>query len=139
VRATAIVTARVLDVRVRDEGWIYTYVDFETLDAVKGSVPARFTYRIFGGSAGSREVSGGEGQPSYRKGEEVVLFMVTPPNPFPIVIESHVYKIVTRNGVRLVTPTPTGLDLLIGTAAERRATGDASRLDAFLGALRRQP
>jgi hypothetical protein len=137
-RAAAIVTARVLDVRVQDEGWIFTYVDFETVETVKGSVPARFTHRIFGGRIGTREVSGGNDAPTYRKGDQVVLFMADAPNPYPILIDSHVYKISTRSGVRVVTTAPTGLTQS-GAAADARTADDTTRLDAFLRALRRQP
>lgn len=135
-RAAAIVTARVVDVRVVDEGWIYTYVDCETTETVKGTVPARFSYRIFGGRIGSREVNAGDDKQTFRKGDELVLFMTQAPNPYPIVIEPHIYKIVSRSGVRMVTPTPGALDTA-GASADARSA-DSARLDNFLSALRRQ-
>ena len=134
-KARAIVVAQVLSVQVREEGNIYTFIDFQSLDVVKGQVPARFTYRILGGRIGNTEVSGGVELPRFTVGETVVLFLgpEVSADGYPTVFLQHIYRVsVPRGGVRTVSPTPTAL-----TVSGVPTSSGALRLEDFLSALRR--
>jgi hypothetical protein len=140
-KARAVVVAKVIDVSVRDEDGIYTYVDFQTLDTAKGTVPARFTYRMLGGRIGDREVRGGDQMPSFAAGQEVVVFLgpEVAAGGYPTLFWQHVYRVsASPSGTRTVTPQPTGLDLAAAPARSGPVnTSGPARLDDFLSALRR--
>jgi hypothetical protein len=137
-RAGAVVNARVLSVQVREQINIYTFVEFETLAVAKGSVPARFTYRMLGGKLGGVEVSGGEEPPSFRVGEEVVVLLgpETAPDGYPTLFWNQVYRVSTTSaGTKLVSPPATGLPALAGRAASSNPSSP-TRLDDFLSAVK---
>ncbi|MEK7659340.1 MAG: hypothetical protein AAB338_01645 [Patescibacteria group bacterium] len=94
--ARAIVVAEVLDVQVRREVNIYTFVDFQTLEVVKGDVPPRFTYRMLGGRLGNIEVNNPHYPiPTFTPGEEVVLFLGQQfsSDGYPTLFQESVYHI----------------------------------------------
>jgi hypothetical protein len=138
-KARVVVDARVVDVQVRQQGNIYTFVDFETIAVAKGEVPTRFTYRMLGGRIGDTEVAAGDPMPHFTPGEEVVLFLgpEISSDGYPTLFFSHVYRVTASgSGPKTISPTPTGLDLLArpGVAAGRGST----RLDDFFSAIRKR-
>ncbi len=77
ITATASMVARVRCVASHaraERGEIWTFTDFETLEALKGSPPAQFRVRLIGGRLGSLK-STVEGVPRFRDGEEAILFL----------------------------------------------------------------
>jgi hypothetical protein len=143
-KARAIVVAKVLHVDVRAVGGadnIFTFVDFRTLQTIKGDEPARFTYRMLGGRLGGTEVSGGVAMPRFAVGDEMVLFLgpEVSSEGYPTLILTHLYRIATSaSGLKTVTPPPTGL-LLDPSSTSSTVTGAApTRLEDFLAALRRR-
>ena len=137
-KAGAVVAARVLGVQVREEVNIYTFVEFETVSVAKGSVPARFTYRMLGGRLGGVEVSGGEEAPTFRVGEEVVVFLgpETAPDGYPTLFWNQVYRVSsTAAGTKVVSPAATGLPALAGRASASNPSSP-TRLDDFLNAVK---
>lgn len=133
--AGAIVRAKVLDVQVIDRGWIWTDVDFETLEVVKGFVPARFRTSMLGGTIGESATGSGMPLPQFIPGTEVVLFVAPQKGPdgAAVLLRDHVYHVIGTGAARTVHPAPTGLSV---GAADRRAGGAESPLAAFLNALR---
>lgn len=136
-RARVVVAARVIDVSVRREGNIYTFVEFETTEVAKGTIGERFTYRMLGGRIGNDEVGSGTDMPHFAPGEEVVLFLgpEVSPDGFPTLFTSHVYRVTTsRSGAKLVSPPPTGLSMpLVGGPSVGPGPG---RLTDFMAAVR---
>lgn len=74
-RAHAVIRARSLSSESRwERGEIWTFTNFETTDALKGTVPRLVTVRTLGGQAGHlRSIV--EGAPQFYAGEEVYLFL----------------------------------------------------------------
>lgn len=85
-RATAIVQARCVGNSTEwDAGEIWTFTSFDTVEAWRGSPPARFTVRLLGGRLGNL-TSSVSGVPRFRPGEDVVLFLEsTPRGDFSVV------------------------------------------------------
>jgi hypothetical protein len=68
-----------------DAGEIWTFTLFEVEETWRGSVSARITVRLLGGSAGNI-TSSVAGVPRFRPGEDVVLFLAsTPRGDFSVV------------------------------------------------------
>jgi hypothetical protein len=104
--AGAVVIAKVLDVQMRREGNIYTFVNFQTLQTIKGSVAPRFTYRMLGGRVDDVEVSSDPPNPNFRSGMEVVLFLgrQSSVDGYPTLYMDNVYIVSTApNGARSVS------------------------------------
>jgi len=57
-----------------DEGEIWTFTSFQTLEVWKGAAAAHITVRLLGGRAGNL-TSSVAGVPHFQPGEEVVLFL----------------------------------------------------------------
>lgn len=103
--AGAVVVARVLSVQVRREGNIFTFVDFQTTDAAKGTMPERFTFRMLGGRLGDVVLDGDPPNPTFTPGEEVVLFIGRQRSldGYPTIYFDHVYRVsTTPSGDRIV-------------------------------------
>ena len=130
--AGAVVLARVLSVQVRREVNIFTFVDFQTTQAAKGTMPERFTFRMLGGRLGDVVLDGNPPNPTFTAGEEVVLFIgrQRSVDGYPTIYFDHVYRVTTAPGgekmVRrdLREPGPSGL------------LGPSMRLSDFVGSLR---
>lgn len=113
--AKAIVVAKVLRVNVRREVNIFTFVEFQTMEVVKGDVPPTFTYRMLGGRLGDVESRSGEPRPVFRAGEEVVLFLGHRVSQagYPTIFQQSVFHVTTQpSGLRVVNPEPTGMTIL---------------------------
>ena len=98
--ARAILVAKVLDVQVRREVNIYTFVEVQTLEVVKGDVPPRFTYRMLGGRLGNVEsINPHYPIPTFIPGEEVVLFLGQQfsSEGYPTLFQQYVYHITIQN------------------------------------------
>lgn len=131
--AQLIVRAKVLDVQVRDEGWIQTYVDLQPLELVKGQAPGTITVRMFGGRIGNKETSGGDPLPQFKAGEEVIVFLQTSGQPYAAVDWHHVYRVATLpSGARVIQPTPSGL-----RSAAQDVVSPGMRVEDFLAALKK--
>lgn len=79
--ATASVVARVrcISNQVRaEQGEIWTFTSFETVETLKGAAPAQFHVRLIGGRLGSLK-STVDGVPRFRPGEELILFLEPSP------------------------------------------------------------
>ena len=59
---------------VEPGGAIFTFTEFETLDLIKGRLPAKFTLRLFGGTIAGVTVEA-EGTPRFEPGEELLLLL----------------------------------------------------------------
>lgn len=130
--AGAVVLARVLSVQVRREGNIFTFVDFQTTQAAKGTMPERFTFRMLGGRLGDVVLDGDPPNPTFTPGEEVVLFVGRQRSldGYPTIYFDHVYRVTTTPaGDKLVQrdwrePGPSGL------------LGPSMRLSDFMSSIR---
>lgn len=140
-KARTVVAATVVDVSVRSEGWIYTYVEFETQEVLKGSVPARFTARMMGGRVGTTQTANALPLPQFAPGDAVVLLLAdSAPGGPAVLYQEHVYYVRTAaSGVRTVTPAPTGMGsaLLPSVAAGAAGPDGGVRYADFLTALRK--
>ncbi len=75
----AVVRARCLSNVSRWEGGhIWTFTDFEVLESLKGSLPARIQVRLIGGRVGGLH-STVDGAPRFMAGEEAYLFLARTP------------------------------------------------------------
>ena len=59
---------------VEPGGAIFTFTEFDTLDLIKGRLPARFTLSLFGGTIAGVTVDA-EGTPRFEPGEELFLLL----------------------------------------------------------------
>ena len=102
--ARAIVVAKVLQVDVRLEGNIYTFVRLQTLQTVKGAVPNVVTLRMLGGRIGDTELMSDPPNPAFAAGDEVVVFLGEPSREgYPSLYGDQVFQIVTlRTGLKMV-------------------------------------
>ncbi len=115
--AGAVVVARVLAVDVRREVNIFTFVDFQTTQSAKGTMPERFTFRMLGGRLGDVVLDGDPPNPTFTAGEEVVLFIgrQRSVDGYPTIYFDHVYRVTTTPaGEKMVRrdlrePGPSGL------------------------------
>jgi hypothetical protein len=131
-QARSIVVARVADSQVRLDGNIYTYVTFDNLQTVKGAVDRRFTIRMLGGRFGDTVLDGDPPNPTFTRGQEVVLFLGdTSRAGYPALYFDHIYVVsTTRTGERTVSKMERES---LGTAAAPRPVP----LAAFLQSLRK--
>lgn len=141
--ALAIVMGRVAQI---DTQWsdgrrrIETLVTVEAIDYLKGNLGERVVVRVPGGEIGAfRSVV--VGAPSFRTGEEVVLFLTAhgPSLPAVIGLNQGVFRVVTdmTSGRKLVTPPA----FLVGTTEPQRIErGSRSRqpvtMDTFANEVR---
>jgi hypothetical protein len=103
--AGAVVAARVVSVDVRRVGNIFTFVEFQTTQVAKGSMPERFTYRMLGGRLGDVVLDGEPPNPTFTVGEEVVLFLGRQRSVegYPTLYFDHVYRVQSSaSGARMV-------------------------------------
>jgi hypothetical protein len=143
--APVIVHGQVVDVRsewVDGRRAVETFVTVEAADYLKGNLGDRVTFKVPGGQLG-RYRTVFVGAPTFRPGDEVVLFLKAsgPAFPFVVGLSQGVFRVVTdpRSGRRVVTPpavmAASSLD------ATRIVRGDAGRtalaIDAFRDAVRR--
>ena len=116
--AGAVIVARVASVDVRRVGNIFTFVEFQTTQVAKGTMPDRFTFRMLGGRLGDVVLDGEPPNPIFKVGEEVVLFLgrQRSVDGYPTLYFDHVYRVEpSASGGRFVTRDqrgqgPSGVD-----------------------------
>jgi hypothetical protein len=115
-RSTRIVVAECKTVAVRKSpgGNIFTYIEFEVLQTIKGSFPSTsFTLRLFGGRIGNEQVDSPP-IPTLNPGDKTVL-LLGPNNSsgYPIFYSDGIFKVVTHpvNKSEIIIPKPKGLPL----------------------------
>jgi len=143
-KSDSIVMARVDDaVASWDAGHkeIYTYITLSVLQPVKGNKGATtITLRQLGGTVGNI-ASVVPGMPSFRKGEEVVVFLTQKDAagyPWVMGLEQGKYSVSTaKNGVKMVRNDLGGSDLLtkVGKHVEPTTSPDMP-LNAFIDGLK---
>jgi hypothetical protein len=139
--ASAVVYARVTDVRgvmIDDRKRVESVVVAEAMGYLKGDLGRTIVFRVPGGQVGAyRTVM--VGAPSFRRGEEVVLFFGRrgpAALPYLIGFSQGVFRVRAdeRTGARLVLPPPavnTGEAMTI-----RRGTRQPMTLEAFASHVR---
>lgn len=143
-RSEAIALARVEDETARyDGGEIFTYITLRVLDPVKGpKADDMITIRQLGGTVGDR-ASIVPGTPSFKRGEEVVVFLTkndAAGYPWVMGLQQGKYTVSTdENGRKSVRNELEGLTLVApgGKPSEAEAA-KAQPLQAFLDGLRTQ-
>jgi hypothetical protein len=143
-KSDSIVMARVDDaVASWDAGHkeIYTYITLSVLQPVKGNKGATtITLRQLGGTVGNI-ASVVPGMPSFKKGEEVVVFLTQKDAagyPWVMGLEQGKYSVSTgKNGVKIVRNDLAGTELLtkVGQHVEPKTAPDMP-LSAFLDGLK---
>jgi len=143
-KSDSIVMARVDDaVASWDAGHkeIYTYITLSVLQGVKGNKGATtITLRQLGGTVGNI-ASIVPGMPSFRKGEEVVVFLTQKDAagyPWVMGLEQGKYSVSTaKNGVKMVRNDLAGTDLLTRVGKhEEPTTAPDMPLNAFIDGLK---
>lgn len=125
----AVVHGRVVNVRA---AWadgrrrIESFVTVEVVEYFKGDLGGRVTIRVPGGQIG-RYRSVTVGAPTFREGDEVVLFLNArgPSIPYVLGLSQGVFRVRAATGFSesVVTPSP----LLAGSTDERVIRGASSR------------
>ena len=143
-KSDAIVTAKVEDQSSRQDASnkeIYTYITVSVLQSVKGAQGEKtITIRQLGGSVGNL-ISVVPGMPSFKNGEEVVLFLSAKDRagyPWVMGLQQGKYSIVTDdNGLKHVRNELDGLRVLSpnGSVNESKVSSDQP-LAAFLDGIK---
>ncbi len=140
--SSGVVFAKCRNVTTRREnnGNIFTFFDFETISVIKGPAVESFTVRLLGGRIGNTEISSGS-IPSFKMGEEVVLFLGRQNREgYPTVFPQGVFRVRTdpESKVKFVNPKPTDLRLFNAqTNIPYEASPNSLSLDDFLLSLRK--
>jgi hypothetical protein len=140
--SSRVVFAKCRNVTTRREsnGNIFTFYDFETISVIKGPPGESFTVRLLGGRIGNTEISSGS-IPSFKMGEEVVLFLGRQNREgYPTVFPQGVFRvgIDPASKVKFVNPKPTDLRLFNAqTDKPYEASPNSLSLDDFLLSLRK--
>ena len=142
-KSDAIVMAKVEDQSSRQDAnkEIYTYITISVLESVKGAKGEKtITIRQLGGSVGNL-ISAVPGMPSFKNGEEVVLFLSAKDRagyPWVMGLQQGKYSIVTDNsGLKHVRNELDGLRVLSpnGSVNESKVSSDQP-LGAFLDGIK---
>jgi hypothetical protein len=140
ISAHAVVYARVTEVRAvvsDDRRRVESVVVAEAVGYMKGNLGRTIVFKVPGGQVGAyRTIM--VGAPSFRRGDEVVLFLGTrgPSLPYLVGFSQGVYRVRVDEGTgtRVVVPPPafsTG-----ETIALKRGTRTPMALDAFASQVR---
>ena len=119
---------------------IYTYYTLKVLQPVKGSKGGEtITLRQIGGTVGNI-ASIVPGMPSFRKGEEVVLFLTQKDSagfPWVLGLQQGKYSVVDENGVKMVRNDLAGTELLSpnGLRVDAKTSPDQP-LNAFIDGIK---
>lgn len=108
--SVAVVHGRVRDVRASwtfDRRRIQSAVTVEVMTSLKGADLETMTFVVPGGEAGGRILLV-PGAPTFRAGDEVVLFLAgrAPSLPQPVGLSLGVYRVTRQGGAPLVMPSP---------------------------------
>lgn len=137
----AVVVAKVLAVDVRQDVNIFTFVELQTVEVIKGDVPVTFTYRMLGGRLGTNETASGDPLPVFKPGEEVVLFLGQQVSQagYPTVYQRAIFHVTTLpSGEKVIDPEPTGMAIIRvpGAGGPVRTTTRPVRLADFIYSLK---
>ncbi len=120
---------------------IYTYITLSVLESVKGAKGEKFiTIRQLGGTVGNL-ISVVPGMPSFKTGEEVVVFLSAKDQagyPWVMGLQQGKYSVVMDdNGLKHVRNELEGLELLSpnGSVDEGKVSGELP-LSAFLDGIK---
>jgi len=143
-KSDAIVMAKVEDQSSRQDASnkeIYTYITVSVLESVKGAKGEKsITIRQLGGSVGNL-ISAVPGMPSFKNGEEVVLFLSAKDRagyPWVMGLQQGKYSIVTdESGLKHVRNELDGLQMLSpdGSTSESKVSSEQP-LGAFLDGIK---
>lgn len=143
-KSESIVIGKVQDVSSRQDAAskeIYTYITLSVSESVKGAKGEKMvTIRQLGGSVGHL-ISAVPGMPSFKTGEEVVVFLTVRDKegyPWVMGLQQGKYSVVTdENGFKQVRNELDGLQLLSpnGSVKEGRASTEQA-LNAFLDGIK---
>jgi hypothetical protein len=140
--STRVVLAKCRSVAARKEagGNIFTFLEFETINTIKGPNDAVVPLRLLGGRVGDTEVSSAS-IPSFKTGEEVVLFLGRENRDgYPTLFPQGVFRVRTNpvSKTKVVVPKPTGLRLFNAQDNKPYSTSpDFLPLQDFLLSLRK--
>lgn len=143
-RAVALGRVVALEARwLEDRRGIETFVTLEVETYAKGDLGRAVTLRVPGGQMGPYR-SLMLGAPTFREGEDVVVFLtsVGPSIPHLVGLAQGVYRVRpdVATGARLVTPEIVRMPGMEAAQSSRVVRGDGSRrpasLDAFLAEVR---
>lgn len=143
-KSESIVIGKVEDVSSRQDAAnreIYTYITLSVSESVKGAKGEKtVTIRQLGGSVGNL-ISAVPGTPSFKTGEEVVVFLTARDKegyPWVMGLQQGKYSVVTdENGLKQVRNELDGLQLLSpnGSVKEGKASTEQA-LNAFLDGIK---
>ena len=140
--STRVVLARCRSVEARKVtgGNIFTFLEFEIIDVVKGPNDTVLALRLLGGRVGDAEISSSN-IPSFKTGEEVVLFLGREnQDGYPTVFPQGVFRVRTSptSNTKVVVPRPAGLRLFNAQDDKPYSTPpDPLPLNDFLFSLRK--
>ena len=143
-KSDAIVMAKVEDQSSRQDPAnkeIYTYITISVTESIKGAKGEKsITFRQLGGSVGNL-ISAVPGMPSFKNGEEVVLFLSAKDRAgyaWVMGLQQGKYSIVTDdNGLKHVRNELDGLKMLSPNGSVNEANGSSEQaLSAFLDGIK---
>jgi hypothetical protein len=140
--SVAVVHGRVRDVRAdwsHDRRTIQSAVTLDVLDTLKGPALEAATFVVPGGEAGGRVVVV-PGAPTFRPGDEVVIFLAgrAPAMPQPLGLSLGVYRVTPARagGSALVVPSPVHAAGAAGPVRRGSAARRPRALGEFAAAVR---
>lgn len=143
-KSDAIVMAKVEDQSSRQDPAnkeIYTYITISVTESIKGAKGEKsITIRQLGGSVGNL-ISAVPGMPTFKNGEEVVLFLSAKDRagyPWVMGLQQGKYSIVTDdNGLKQVRNELDGIKMLSPDGSVNEAKGSSEQsLGAFLSGIK---
>lgn len=140
--STRVVLAKCRSTAVRKEtgGNIFTFLEFEILEVIKGPKDAVVALRLLGGRIGDTEISSAN-IPSFKTGEEVVLFLGREnKDGYPTLFPQGVFRVRTTpaSETKIVLPKPSGIRLFNARDDKPYSTPpDPLPLQDFLVSLRK--
>ena len=140
IKASAIVYARIVDVRALesdDRLRVESLITAEAIGYVKGNLGRTISFRVPGGTVGAYKTVM-VGVPSFRAGEEVILFVSgsAPAAAHLVGFSQGVYRVRAdeRTGVKMVIPAP-AFSTEVNTTL-KRGTRPPMPLDEFARRVR---
>lgn len=143
-KSDSIVLARVLDQSSRRDETnkeIYTYITLRVLESVKGAKgETSITIRQLGGSVDNL-ISVVPGMPSFKSGEETVLFLSAKDGagyPWVMGLQQGKYSVLTgENGLKSVRSDLSGLKMMAADGSVKESTTSSDMpLNAFLDGIK---
>lgn len=138
--SVAVVHGRVRDVRASwtsDRRTIQSAVTVEVMTSLKGADVETTTFVVPGGEAGGRLLVV-PGAPTFRVGDEVVLFLAgrAPSLPQPVGLSLGVYRVTRQGQAPMVVPSPIH-EAVAGPVRRGAATRAPRTLTSFAADVRR--